>query len=82
MEEGVEREEGLEGAGDLIARLSSWVEEYPEEADVPHINLTTQTQFTVRGILDQLVEERHTGHAVLDAETLKIRDEIDKWLGR
>ena len=71
----MEREEGL------IEKLEKWVEENPEEADVPHINLTTQKEFTIRGILNQLVEERETGIAMVDEEILEIRNLIETWLG-
>jgi hypothetical protein len=65
----------------LVEKLEKWVEEHPEEADVPHINLTTQKEFTIRGILSQMVEERKTGFAIVDEEVLEIKDQIAKWIG-
>lgn len=65
---------------DLIGRLKKWVEENPKDADVPHINLTTQKEFTIRGILEQMIEEEKTGIAIVDEEVLEIEDLIDKWL--
>jgi hypothetical protein len=69
------REEGL------IEKLEKWVKEHPEDADAPHINLTTQREFTIRGILELLIQEKETRVAIVDEEILKIRDEIEKWVG-
>jgi hypothetical protein len=66
----------------LIKKLEKWVAEHPEEADVPHINLTTQKEFTIRGILNQLIEEQKTGVPIVDEEVLEIKDLIEKWIGR
>ena len=71
----------MEEGARLIEKLEKWVEEHPEEADVPHINLTTQREFTIRGILSQMVEEQKTGLAIVDEEVLEIKDLIGKWLG-
>jgi hypothetical protein len=65
----------------LIEKLEKWVEEHPEEADVPHINLTTQKEFTIRGILSQMVEVQKTGLSIVDEEVLGIKDQIAKWIG-
>jgi len=64
----------------LIEKLEKWVKEHPEEADIPHINLTTQKEFTIRGILNQMIEEKRTGVAIMDREILEIEDLVDKWL--
>jgi hypothetical protein len=65
----------------LIEKLEKWVEEHPKEADVPHINLTTQKEFTIRGILSQMVEVQKTGLSIVDEEVLGIKDQIAKWIG-
>jgi len=65
----------------LIEKLEKWVDEHPEDADIPHINLTTQREFTIRGILDQMIQERATGIAIVDEEVLEIETQIEKWLG-
>ena len=71
----------MEEGARLVEKLEKWVEEHPEEADVLHINLTTQREFTIRGILGQMVEEQKTGLAIVDEEALEIKDLIGKWLG-
>ena len=71
----------MEEGARLVEKLEKWVEEHPEEADVPHINLTTQKEFTIRGILSQMVEEKQTGFAIVDEEVLGIKDQIAKWIG-
>ena len=65
----------------LIQKLEKWVQEHPEDANVSHINLTTQKEFTIQGILHQLVEAKKTGSAILDKDTLEIKDQIGKWIG-
>lgn len=65
---------------ELIKKLEKWIKEHPEEADIPHINLTTQKEFTIRGILSQMIEEERTGVAIVDREALEIEGLIDKWL--
>jgi hypothetical protein len=65
----------------LIATLETWVAEHPEFADVPHINITTWKEFTIRGILNDLINERDTGVKIVDADVLEIKNEVKKWLG-
>jgi hypothetical protein len=64
----------------LVEKLEKWVREHPEDAEIPHINLTTQREFTIRGILNQMNEEKRTGIATTDREILEIEDLINKWL--
>lgn len=66
----------------LVEELRRWVDEHPEEADIPHINMTTQREFTMRGILDELVREEEMGIAIVDEEVLEIKSEIQRWIGR
>jgi len=68
--------------GELIEKLQEWVKEHPKDADVRHINITTQKEFTIRGILDELIRERESKVAIVDEEVLKIKDQIAKWLKR
>lgn len=65
----------------LIEKLEKWVAEHPEAADAPTINVTTQKEFTIRGILKELIKERDTKVAIVDKETLEIKRQIEKWLG-
>ena len=65
----------------LIEKLEKWVAEHPEAADAPTINVTTQKEFTIRGILNELIKERDTKVAIVDKETLEIKRQIEKWLG-
>ncbi|NIN69812.1 MAG: hypothetical protein GTO63_35050 [Anaerolineae bacterium] len=71
----------MAGDKELIERLEKWVGEHPEDADVPHIHLTTQKEFTIRGILEQLVEEEETGVAIVEDELLEIKGLIKDWMG-
>ena len=64
----------------LIEKLKKWVEDNPEAADAPTINLTTQKEFTMREMLDTLLRERDEDVAILDNETLEIKKQIEKWL--
>ena len=66
----------------LVSKLEKWVKEHPEEADVPHINLTTQKEFTIRSVLGLLIEEEKTKAAIVDKETLDIKSQIEKWIER
>lgn len=67
---------------ELLEKLEKWVEEHQEAADVPHINITTQKEFTIRNILGQLKQEQESGIAIVDEETLAIKDQIKSWIGR
>jgi len=66
---------------ELIVKLEKWVAEHPDWADVPHINITTGKEFTIRGVLSELTKERDTGVAIVDKETLEIKSQVKKWLG-
>ena len=65
----------------LIAKLEQWVAEHPDWADVPHINITTGKEFTMRGILAELTMERDTGVAIVDKDVLEVKSQVKKWLG-
>lgn len=64
-----------------MVKLGKWVEENPEDADVPHIHLTTMKEFTIREILGQLKEEVESGVAVLDPDIIDAKNQIKKWVG-
>lgn len=66
----------------LIQKLEAWVSEHPHDADVPHINITTQREFTLRGLLTQLIRERDTRSVVLDDDMKKVKNEVADWLRR
>lgn len=72
----------MTGENRFVRKLEKWVEEHAEEADVPQINLTTQKEFTIRGILRQLAEAEETGAAIVDREVLEIKDLVEKWIER
>jgi hypothetical protein len=57
-----------------------WVEDNPEAADAPTINLTTQKEFTMREMLSVLIQEKDSRVAILDNETLEIKNQIKTWL--
>lgn len=63
-----------------IKKLEKWVKEHPEDADVLHINLTTQKEFTIRGVLHQMIEENKKRIPTVDQEALEIEDMIEEWL--
>jgi hypothetical protein len=64
----------------FLVTFKAWVEEHPEEADVTQINLTTQKEFTLREILDQLVEAKERKTVVLDTEVLEIKEQVQQWI--
>jgi ribose 1,5-bisphosphokinase PhnN len=65
----------------VLKRLKNWVNEHPEDADVHQINITTQKEFTLRGILDKLHKEQEKQLVILDEGEQEIVGHIDKWLG-
>jgi hypothetical protein len=65
----------------LVEKLTTWVEEHPEEADIPHINLTTEEEFTIREVLDRLVEEEESGVAIVDDAMLELKGLVTDWIG-
>jgi hypothetical protein len=64
----------------FLAKFRAWVEENPEEAGVTQINLTTQKEFTLREILDQLIEAETSEAVMLDEEVLEIKEQVQKWI--
>ena len=64
----------------FLAKFRAWVEENPEEAGVTQINLTTQKEFTLREILDQLIEAETSETVMLDEEVLEIKEQVQKWI--
>jgi hypothetical protein len=77
---------------DTINKLKKWVEENPEQADVKQINLTTQKEFTMREVLNEVVEADNQGillkagavvlGKVLDKDELEVIDETERWIKR
>ena len=37
-----------------IKKLEKWVNEHPEEADLPAMNITSERVFTVRDVLEEI----------------------------
>jgi len=64
----------------FLAKFRAWVEENPEEAGVTQINLTTQKEFTLREILDQLIQAETSEAVMLDEEVLEIKEQVQKWI--
>lgn len=77
---------------DSINKLKKWIEEHPEEADVKQINLTTGKEFTMREVLNEVVEADNQGvlvkegvvllGKVVDKEDLEIIDNTESWIKR
>lgn len=77
---------------DSINKLKKWVEEHPKEADAKHINLTTGKEFTMREVLNEVVEADNQGiilkegvvvlGKVVDKEDLEIIDKTESWIRR
>jgi len=75
-----------------IVKLKEWVDEHPEEADVKQINLTTGKEFTMREVLNEVVEADNQGvilkegvvilGKVVDKEELEIIDNTESWIKR
>jgi len=64
----------------FLAKFRAWVEENPGEAGVTQINLTTQKEFTLREILEQLIEAETSETVMLDEEVLEIKEQVQKWI--
>jgi sugar-specific transcriptional regulator TrmB len=64
----------------LIEKLRQWVEEHPEAADAPTVNVTTQKTFTMREMLNEFTRAKEEEIAIVDKETLEIKSQIEKWL--
>lgn len=65
----------------FIKKLEKWVKDNPTEAETPTINITTGKEFTIKGVLDKLKKEENHEVSMLDEEELKIKDQMEKWLG-
>lgn len=65
---------------DMIEKLEKWIEENPDAADAPTINITTGKEFTVRQVLDQLKKAKAEDVEIVDAEVLAITSQIEEWL--
>lgn len=63
-----------------IDKLEKWVNEHPEDADAPTINMTTGKEFTIREVLGKLKKAEKEGVEILDKDDLEIKGEIEKWL--
>lgn len=77
---------------DSINKLKKWVDEHPELADVKQINLTTGKEFTMREVLNKVVEADNQGiilkegvvvlGKVMDKEELEIINNTENWIKR
>lgn len=77
---------------DSIDKLKKWVDAHPEEADAKQINLTTGKEFTMREVLNEVVEADNQGvmlkegvvilGKVVDKEELEIIDNTESWIKR
>jgi hypothetical protein len=63
-----------------VEKLEKWVSKNPEAADAPTINMTTGKEFTVRGVLEQLKQEKVSGAKIVDPTIIEVKDQIKKWL--
>jgi hypothetical protein len=63
-----------------VAKLEKWVDEHPTEADLVTINMSTGKRFTVRSVLEAVKQEKETGVAIVDKDTIEVKNNISKWL--
>lgn len=63
-----------------ILKLEKWIKEHPEEAAEPFLNVKTQRKVTLRGIYEELKNEKDTGVAIVDEDLLQVIREVDDWL--
>ena len=63
-----------------IEKLEKWVNEHPEEAAEPFLNVSTQRKVTLQGIYEELKKEKDTGVAIVDEDLLQVVLEIEDWL--
>lgn len=63
-----------------VKKLEKWIDEHPEGAQEPFINVTTQREFKLADILAELKTQEATGVSIVDEELLEVVDQIDAWL--
>lgn len=63
-----------------LEKLEKWINEHPEEADLPAMNITTEKIFTIREVLEKLIKEKETRVAIVDEEFLEVKSQIEEWL--
>lgn len=63
-----------------IAKLETWINEHPEEAAEPFMNVSTQRKVTLKAICEELKTEQETGVAIVDEDLLQVVREVDDWL--
>lgn len=63
-----------------VAKLEKWVDEHPTEADLVTVNMKTGKRFTVRSVLEAVKQEKETGVAIVDKDTIEVKNNISKWL--
>jgi hypothetical protein len=63
-----------------IAKLEAWINENPEGADEPFMNVTTQRKVTLKMIYEELKKEKDTGVAIVDENLLQVIKDVDDWL--
>lgn len=64
----------------LLSKLTQWVNEHPEEAQEPFMNVTTQRKLTLLQLLEALQIEEETGVAIVDEELLQLKQNAAEWL--
>lgn len=63
-----------------IAKLEAWVKAHPDSADTRFSNVTTGQEYTVRGLLATLVQERDSGEALADENLSAELRQIEEWV--
>lgn len=63
-----------------LEKLEKWIDEHPEGAQEPFMNISTQREFKLADILEDLKEQEKTGVSVVDEELLEVVDQVDTWL--
>jgi len=63
-----------------VEKLGNWVQNNPEAADEPFMNVTTQRKLTIRDIYDELKKEKETEVTIVDPEITNVLSDLNDWL--
>lgn len=63
-----------------VEKLEKWVKENPDAADAPTINITTNQEFTIRGVLEDLKREKAGEAVMIDKGVQEVRKQVEDWM--
>lgn len=63
-----------------IKKLEQWIQDHPDKADTPFMNVTTQEQFTLTQILETMKKEKESGVAITEEGFLHVKAQVVDWI--